>query len=147
MSGYGIDPYGLGPYGGSAPPVILEVLTPDNGIVDVLGGDVITILGLNFADPMTAEILSGVFPYTLEAETFMFDARYDLTKSTARYGAPPMPAGTYHVRITTPSGTTVLVDAITYAPVSHELKVDRMRGAFASVWATGDRYLSPNAGV
>jgi len=147
----GIDSNPWGGVGDAAvvPPAIDAVISPQgtspNGgqLLDVLGGDVIQIIGIGYEDPILIEVLSGASggPYTVEGTCFTFDARYDITTTRVFTGTPALPAGKYHLRITNTTSVVVLEDAIDYQPFSDELKVLRVRGGLARPWASGRRVL------
>lgn len=155
--GWGIGDWGGidgNPWGGVgdaavSPPTIDAVISPlglsPNGgqLVDVLGGDVIQIIGTEFEDSMTIEILTGPGggPYTSVGTCYTFDPRYDLTTTRVFTGTPPLAAGKYHLRITNTAGSVVLEDALDYQPFAEEVKVNRARAGFARQWATGRRIL------
>lgn len=139
---WGYSPWGIGPWGG-APPVVDLVSTPwGAGIVDVLGGDVITIGGSGFYDPVTIEVL---LMGTVVGTCFVFDARYDVSKSRIYCGTPALDAGTYDVQVTTGAGSSLLAGALVYEPIAQQGKVERVRLGFASPWATGRRMLRGGA--
>jgi hypothetical protein len=147
----GIDGNPWGGVGDAAvsAPTIDAVISPEgpspNGgqLVDVLGGDVIEIIGTEFEDPLTVEVLIGPSggPYTVVGTCYMFDARYDLTTTRAFVGTPALAQGIYHVRVTNSVNSAVLEDALDFQPFAEELKVHRVRVGFARVWATGRRML------
>lgn len=115
-------------------------------LADVLGGDVIKIVGSNFETSMVVQILTGASggPYTVVGTAYIFDPRYDLTATTAYAGLPALAAGTYHVRVTTSIGSAVLENILVYKPFAHEIVPEQARMGFAKVWETGARYLSGN---
>lgn len=131
---WGTSPWGLGPWGGGAPVIDLVVTPWGGGIVDVLGGDVITIGGSNFADPVLIEVLFGG---NVVGTCYVFDPRYDVSASRIYCGTPALAQGTYDVRVTTDAGTSTLVGALTYEPIADQLKVERVRISLARVWSAG----------
>lgn len=140
---WGTGPWGLGPWGGAAP-VIDLVSTPwGSGIVDVLGGDVITIGGSNFYDPMLVEVLDGLG--NVVGTCYIFDPKYDVFKSRIYCGTPALPKGTYDLRVTSNSGSNTLVGALVYEPIADQLKIERTRSGFAQPWVTGRRLLRGGA--
>lgn len=124
----------------------LGASTAGGQLVDILGGDVLLVVGANFESGLVIEVLSGASggPYTVEGTCYMFDERYDLGASSAYVGAPALAAGLYHVRVTTTAGTAVLEDALDYRAFAHQLKIERVRLGLAKPWETGARYLSGN---
>lgn len=106
--------------------------------MDILGGTIIRLLGDNFYDPMTVEVLlSGLVVGTC----YMFDPALDLTRNVALIGSPPLAAGTYDLRVTTGAGTVTLANAIQAMLFAEEMKVHRVRIAYGHRWKTGDRLL------
>lgn len=121
-----------------------EGLSPNGGqLVDILGGDVIQIIGTEFEDPMLIEILSGPLggPYVVEGVCYTWDPRYDLTTTRIFTGTPPLPAGKYHLRVTNSIASAILEDALDYQPFAEELKVNRVRSGLAEPWRSGRRLL------
>lgn len=159
MNGWGVGDWGgidgnpWGGVGGSGiglVPTITAVssplgLSPNGGqLLDVLGGDVLTILGTSFEDPLLIELLSGPGggPYVVAGVCYTFDPRYDLTTSRVYAGTPALSAGKYHLRLTNNVGASlVLQDAVDYQPFAEEMKVNRVRAGFARQWASGRRLL------
>lgn len=149
MSGFGLDPFGLGPYGGAGAPAVFNIESPlgawsESVLVDTLGGDVITVLGNNFAAPLTAKVMVDA---VVMGDCYLFDERYDLKASKVYLGTPALPPGYYTLQITTPSGTIVAGVGLTYIEVARELKAERVRGAFSRAWRTGTRYLTSIGGA
>ncbi len=112
-------------------------------LVDVLGGDVLRLVGAEFEEDMVVEVLSGsAGSYVTEGTCFMFDPRYDLTATRAFVGSPAIAVGLYHLRITTTAGVVVLEDCLDYRNISMQLKIERVRMGLAKAWESGPRYLS-----
>jgi len=119
--------------------VIDLVTTPwGGGIVDVLGGDVITIGGSNFYDPVLVEVLFGGLPV---GTCYVFDPRYDVSRSRIYCGTPALAQGTYDLQVTTGAGSAIFVGALNYEPIADQMKVERVRVGFASPWTSGRRLL------
>lgn len=150
---YGTGSWGLTPWGSPGAPTILEIATPwgvpvwatpGAPIVDIEGGDVIAIAGSNYFDPVSVELLVGGGPLEVVGTGYIFDPRYDVSSNKIWCGTPPLSRGTYHLRVTTPSGSTVLLNALRYEPIAYQTIVERSRINYSSVWAVGDRLLSGN---
>jgi hypothetical protein len=107
--------------------------------VDVLGGDVITIGGTGFYDPMLVEVLDG--GGAVVGTCYIFDPRYDVFKSRIYCGTPALPRATYDLRVTSGTGSDTLVGALVYEPIADQIKVERVRTGFASAWLSGRRLL------
>lgn len=123
------------------PPPTIITATP--AIVARRGGTTVTLVGTNFFDPMTIEILSGTFPaYTVEGTGYYFDPAYDLRENKVYFGTPALPDGIYHIRATTSGGTAVGIGLLDYRLFAEEHKALGVRGKFARVWDTGPRILS-----
>lgn len=151
---WGIGPWGTSPWGGvtavtpGGPLSIGTVLSSYVGpggtaLVDVLGGEVIRVIGSGYTDPMVVEVLSGAGPgYVVEGVCYIFDARYDVRSTLIYAGTPKLAAGTYHVRVTRSDGASaVILNVLQYAPFADQLKVERVRVGLARVWANGRRLL------
>lgn len=152
---WGTGPWGSGsPWGTGAalPPPTLIAITSDPGptastsspaVVAERGGTICTLVGTNFADPMTVEILrGGGGAYTVVAEGYIFDPRYDIQRGRCYVGAPALEVGLYSVRVTTAGGTSgVLADVLASRRFAEEFKTLSVRGKWAPVWATGPRLL------
>ena len=112
-------------------------------LVDILGGDILTVVGTGFSDPMIVEVLSGTSPgYLVEGTCYMFDARYDLRATKLYVGTPPLGAGVYHLRVTAPSGSTAVIeDVLKYHRFAEELKVERARVSLTKAWEVGRKLL------
>lgn len=135
VSAWGTGPWGVGAWGGIGGPTFMGVAPV---LLDTKGGTGITIFGSNFRDPTTVDILDG--SNIVVGRCYYFEARLDLRSNKLLVGTPPLPAGSYGIQITTPSGTSpIFPNVLTYAPFADEGKVLRMRRRFASIWATGER--------
>lgn len=136
---WGSGPWGSGsPWGAGsagAPPTLIEA---SPSVVDVEGGDVITVLGTNFEAPMQVDFMIGV---DVIGPGYIFDARFDVARNRALVGTPILPPGVYSIRVTTPSGTTTLTDAVEAKIHAQELRVVGNRSKWAAPWDVGDRYL------
>lgn len=156
---WGLGTWGaLSPWGTGAvtpPPTLIAVGTTD---IDVLGGDVTTVVGTNFLDPMVVEFLQGgvvigasTIPGSAYADSvtagtargIILDPRYDISPNRVYVGTPALAAGVYDVRVTTEGGVSaVLVGALTAKPVAMEHRVLSMRSKWARAWQVGPRLLS-----
>lgn len=141
MSGIGV--WGTGSWGtgswGAVPAPALAVVSP--GLADVKGGTVVGLFGTNFFDPMLVELLDGG-GITVVGRAYYFEARLDLRAGKALVGLPPLPVGSYGLRLTTPAGVSPIVpNAVTYAVFAEQTKVQRARRQWSSAWATGPRIL------
>ena len=132
---WGLGPWGLGTWGGIGGPSFAAV-SPI--VAEVRGGTVVGIFGTGFADPTTIEILDA--GNIVRGRAYYFEARLDLRPKKVLVGLPPLPAGVYGIRITTPAGISPIIpNVITYKEFADEGKVLRMRRRFAQIWATGER--------
>lgn len=114
-----------------------------SNVVDQLGGTILTIVGTNFTDPITIEVMSGpIATPTIVGECYLFDAEFDLTPSRLLCGSPALEDGTYHLRVTTAGGVAELEDAIEARLWANELKTVSVRSKFAQPWATGERFMA-----
>lgn len=152
---WGIGPWGAGaPWGTGVllPPPTLIGVSSDPGptasttgpaVIDENGGTVCLLLGTNFFDPITIEILiGGSGAYTVVGTGYVFDPRYDLEQNRCYFGAPALERGLYHLRATTAGGTSgVLVNALAARQFAEEFKTLSVRGKFSSKWETGPRIL------
>lgn len=146
---WGVGPWGVGsPWGTGSeapPPTIIAVGTPHgetapSGVVAREGGDVITVIGEHFSDPMTIEIMLGA---QVVGECYIALPRYDIRRNRVYAGTPPQPDGTYGIRITTVGGTSpIFLNALTYGLFSEEMKVEVVRKNMSAKWKTGRRLLS-----
>lgn len=137
--GWGLGEWGLDEWGSpgvSADPPLLVGVFP--GVANVAGGTVVLLLGANFQDPMTVEVLlSGQF----KDVAVIADARYDLTKNRVYVGLPALPIGTYDIKATTALGDFTLENAVEYRLFAEELKVETARRKWARAWNLGVRLL------
>lgn len=152
---WGIGPWGAGsPWGTGtalAPPTLIGVSSSPGptasssgpAVVDENGGTICTLIGTNFADPTTIDILvGGPGSYVVVAQGYIFDVRYDLRANRIVFGAPALERGLYHVRATTGGGpTSVLSNVIAARRFAEEHKTLSVRGKFSSTWETGPRIL------
>lgn len=140
---WGITPWGLvGEL--SSSPTILSVQTPHgdragSGVVARRGGDVIRIIGSNFGDPMTIEVLNGM---TVVGTCYIFRPEYDIQPDRVWCGTPALPDGTYDLRVTTTVATATLASALTYELFAEEMKTLTVRSNVSARWKTGRRMLS-----
>jgi hypothetical protein len=129
------SPWGTGV---ALPPPVLAAASPT--IVERRGGTVIKLLGENFFDPMTVDILQSS---VVVANGYIFDPEFDLERNRAFVAMPALPDGFYDIQVTTDGGTSgVLVNAVEYRLHSEEVKVQRVRIGFAQPWVTGPRLLT-----
>lgn len=152
---WGVGPWGSGsPWGTGAvlpPPTLISVSsdpgptapTSNPAVIAKRGGTVCIVLGTNFADPLTIELLTGSSgSYTVVGSGYVFDPRYDLLRNRCYFGAPTLEVGLYHLRVTTPGGVSgVLEDVIASRLFADEFKTVSVRGKFSPRWATGQRLL------
>lgn len=141
--GWGTSEWGTGGWGaedGTAPPTLLS---SSPSVVSHEGGTVVRLVGDYFRDPMTIEILTGTLgSYVVVGAGYIPNPRYDISPSEAFFGTPALAADvTYHVRITTASGSVVLENAFTSRVLAEEFKVHAARGKYAPAWETGLRLL------
>jgi len=151
LGSYGISPWGTGVV--APPPGLAAVSSPHGGpgplggqIVEVRGGTVITIAGMDFFGPVLIEVLEGAGPpFNVVGKCFVWDYEFDLKNNRIFAGTPALPAGLYSLRVTTDGGVSpVLLDCLEYVPFAEEMKVQRVRRSFAPVWKTGPRVLVTN---
>ena len=132
--GWGAEGWGVG---GTASAPTLTSVSP--GVLDVEGGDVITIVGSNFFYPVVVELLQAS---VVLGTCYMFDPEFDLTASRLIVGSPALPTGIYDLKVSTPNGLeATLVSALTYKVVAEEVRTHQGRAKWASAWLTGPRYL------
>ena len=139
---WGQGAWGCSTWGGMGDPnpPMLGAVGP--ALCDVLGGTVLGVFGDNFVDPTIIQVIDMIGLEVL-GEAEYFEARLDLRKNKILAGFPALPAGTYGVKVITPSGSTpVLPNAVTYAVFADEGKVHRVRRRYSNVWATGPRLLT-----
>lgn len=153
---WGLGPWGISPWGTgneAPPPAIGGVASPLGGpgplggaLVEVRGGTVISIVGTDFFAPMTVEVLVGAgAPFSVVGTCFIWDYEFDLRNNRVFAGTPKLPAGLYHLRVTTDGGPSpVFLDAIEAVPFAEEVKVQRVRRAWAPIWKVGPRVLVTN---
>ena len=125
----------------SEPDVAAETTEP--AVIAEQGGTVCFVLGTNFADPMTVELLTGgPGTYVVVAEGYIVNARYDIDSSRCYFGAPSLERGLYHLRVTTEGGeSNVLEDVIAARWFAEEYKTLSVRSKFSASWDTGPRIL------
>lgn len=112
------------------------------GSLDVQGGTLVTFFGDNFSPEFVPELLVGPpgGPHVLVAEGYLFDPDFDMTPVRAITGMPAAAAGTYSVRVRTPTGTSnVLQDVITYLPFAEATYTLKARDSWAAKWRVGRR--------
>lgn len=134
--GWGTDPWGTSPWGSvDVPAPSLFAVSP--GLVEVEGGTVVTILGENFYPEFVPQVLLGGI---LQAEGYLHDPDFDLTPMRAYAGLPPLPYGTYDLRIKTPAGlSNILAAALVYKPFADETIIQKGRSNWSAKWRTGRR--------
>lgn len=152
---WGTGPWGAGsPWGtGSTlpPPSLIGVSsspgptaqTAGPAVVDENGGTVCLVVGNNFFDPMTIDILTGgPGAYTVVGTGYVVTPKFDLQRNRCYFGAPALERGLYHIRVTTAGGVSgVLHDAIAAREFADEFKTVSVRSKYASKWETGPRRL------
>lgn len=120
------------------------------------GGTILRVIGTNFFDPVTVEILrGGAGAYEVVGEAYVFDPEFDVAPNRIICGAPAFGApvaslggdrpgdGLYHVRVTTDGGTTeVLEDTIEARLFAEENKTLAVRNKYSRQWVAGPRVLS-----
>lgn len=118
--------------------------TVNPAVVNELGGTICTLVGTNFSDPITIDILAGgPGAYSVVATGYVFDPEFDLKSNRVIFGAPALGIGTYSVRVTTEGGTSnVLQDVIAARTFADEYKTLSVRSKWAPKWSTGSRELS-----
>ncbi len=132
--GWGVGGWGVG---GSTDTPTLAGVSP--GILDIEGGDVITIVGSNFYYPVVVELLQA---NVVLGSCYMFDPEFDLTASKLIVGTPALPQGAYDLRVSTNNGLeATLLNALTYKVFAEEVRTHQGRAKWASAWRTGPRYL------
>jgi hypothetical protein len=126
------------------PPPVLSAISP--AIVARRGGDVIKVVGENFFDPITIEVLKGL---AVVGTCYVFDAELDLERNRVFTGTPALADGFYSLRVTTDGGeSNILVNVLEYRLFSEEVKTHRVRIGFAAPWVTGPRLLTnPTTGL
>lgn len=138
---WGIGPWGAGsPWGTGVtlPPPTLIGVSP--AIVDTEGGSGITLLGTNFYDPMTVDVLHGGL---VVGTGIIFDPEFDLQQNRVYVGLPALAVGFYDLQVTTDGGSSpILVGALEYRVFANDFKVVSVRSKWAAVWNTGPRILS-----
>lgn len=152
---WGIGPWGSGsPWGTGTilPPPTISSVRSDPGptagssgpsVIDEEGGSILTVHGTNFDEAMIVElVLGGPGTYAAVAECYIFDARYDVTRSRCYVGTPAVERGLYHVRVTTTGGmSNVLEDVVAARDFAYRRKVLEARSKFSPKWDTGPRIL------
>lgn len=152
---WGTGPWGSGsPWGtGSVlpPPSIIAVssepgLTAEKtapAVVDELGGTICRVVGTNFYDPTTIELLiGGPGAYEVVANGYVVDAVFDLRANYVVFGSPALALGLYHLRVTTEGGeSSVLENVIASRAFAKDHKIVSVRSKYAPKWRTGPRYL------
>lgn len=150
---WGIDPWGgLGAGASALPPTLLGVssfpgptASPSSpAVISRIGGTVCIAIGTDFYDPMTIEFLTGdvIGGYTVVGTGYVFFPRYDVESSRVFFGAPALADGLYHLRISTDSGVSgVLEDVIESRLFAEEHKVLSVRDKYAERWRVGPRIL------
>jgi hypothetical protein len=140
VGSWGIGPWGTGTWGGVGEVTEgprIDVIGPV--VADVLGGTVIAIFGTGFVDPAIIELFSGALKV---GEGKYFEARLDMLFTKMLVGLPPLPVGSYGLKVTTPYGASaILEDAIQYKVFAEETKVHRVRRRWAEAWQLGERLL------
>jgi hypothetical protein len=132
--GWGTEGWGVGTT--TEAPTLVGV---SPGLLDVEGGDVITIVGSNFYYPVVVEVLQAG---NVVGTCYMFDPEFDLTASRLLMGSPSLPTGTYDLRVSTNNGfEATLANALTYKVFAEEARAHAGRGKWASAWLTGPNYL------
>lgn len=142
IEGWGVGGWGTGIWGSIVFTNAPNLIDVSPGVLEVEGGTVVTIIGLDFFPEFVPQVLSGPAggPYVIVAEGFLFDPNFDLTPTKAIAGMPALPAGTYHLRVQTPAGLSdVLVDALVYKPHADEVRIQKGRSSWSQKWATGFR--------
>lgn len=141
---WGVTAWGLTSWGDAVLGLDAPVLNPDFSPAefDVQGGTLITLLGANFYPQLTAELLTGFGggPYTVVGVGYQHDPDFDLTPVRAIVGMPALDAGTYSIRVRTPSGeSNVLQDVIVYKPFAEATYTLKARESFSAKWRVGRR--------
>ena len=153
--------WGTGPWGGDTvpwgtgsdtpPPAVIGVTSePGPGVpaanpavINVLGGTILRIVGSNFYDPVTVELLSGSGgSYVVAGAAYVFDPAFDVTAKLIYAGSPRLDIGTYSLRVSTPAGVSAIaVNVIEARVFADEYKTVSVRSKFGTPWATGSREL------
>lgn len=137
---WGTGPWGAGsPWGTGSSALAPTLISVSPSTIDKEGGDVIRILGTNFAAGMEVEFLQGG---VVVGDGYIFDARFDIEPTRAWVGTPALDPGTYDIRVTTAGGSTTLAGAVTSALHAEEHRVVSSRSRWAPKWEVGRRYLS-----
>lgn len=116
----------------------------DFRVIDVLGGDVVRIVGTGFRWPMLIEVMNGV---DVVGTCYVVEPDIDIQPTELYCGTPPAPAGTYSVRVSLLDDEDAVLSSVThlsavvYEPFSEETKVHQARSALPK-WRTGPRLLS-----
>jgi len=140
---WGIDSWGLqGEL--TASPTLVSVITPHgeragSGVVARRGGDVIQIIGTNFGDPMTIEVLQAAI---VVGTCYIFRPSFDIQPTKVFCGTPALDDGVYDLRVTTTVATATLASALTYELFSEEAKTLIVRSNINPKWRTGRRMLT-----
>lgn len=144
------SPWGIG--ASAPPPTIIAVSSveptaPLTGgqVVARRGGDVIKIVGSNFVNPITIEVLNAGLEVVGTCYPFDDLGLFALKPNTVFCGTPALPDGLYSLRVTTVGGSsTVLEDALQYELFAEEMKTQRVRVGLMRKWKAGRRLLSTN---
>lgn len=146
LSGWGTAAWGTSPWGAGSlpPPSIIGVSTPHGvhagaGVVDRRGGDVITIIGNNFSDPMIVELLLGGI---VQGQCYISRPRYDIKPNRVYAGTPELDFGTYDLRVETAGGSSVIFpNAVTYERFSNEMKAETVRKNMSDAWKSAQKVI------
>jgi len=137
---WGTGPWGITPWGIAGPIFAPTLIGVSPGIVSRLGGDVVTIVGTNFSDPIVIEILLAG---DVVGTCYVFDVEFDLDSTRIHAGTPALDDGVYDMQVTTTAGpSAVLIGALEYRLFAEQMKAQRVNIGFAAPWAVGSRLLS-----
>lgn len=134
---WGTGAWGTGSWGASqaAPPQISSV---SPGVVDTLGGTVITIAGTNFNRSAVVSVLESGQVVGLGS---IADLDFDLTANKIFSGMPALPTGFYDLQVATNGGTALLTNAFEVREFAYEFKTEDVRRKWARAWNLGTRQL------
>ena len=144
MSGWGVGPWGVGqPWGAGQvdPPILLNVTTEFDDLLETRGGTIARIVGSNFIPTFVPQVLVGNpgGPYLVVAEGFLFDPVFDILEmaTIALPGMPAVAPAVYHLRVKAAGGlSNVLEDVLDYRVFPEEAKIQKASATYAQPWAT-----------
>jgi hypothetical protein len=141
MAGWGDERYGIDPWGVGGDEAA-SVFGVSPGVVELRGGSTISVVGTGFVEPIELIITHGSAGSLVEiGRGFMWDPKYDLTPTTAKFGLPSSDfAGSHNIELIVAGVSTgVIFDVLEYTLHCERHKLHKVRSSWAKPWRVGPR--------